>query len=69
MSQPYDLIELFDVEAALGGGWGGWYTRREEEVRAEVLAEVRDVAADASLLREQEDWNALKDRMVGAEGG
>jgi hypothetical protein len=66
MSQPYDLIELFDVEAALGGGW---YTRREEEVRAEVLAEVRDVAADASLLREQEDWNALKDRMVGAEGG
>lgn len=66
MSQPYDLIELFDVEAALGGGWD---TRMEEEVRAEVLSELRDVAADASLLREQEDWNALKNRMVGAEGG
>jgi len=46
----------------------GWTTKIGEEVRKEIVTELDKRKLDESVIREQADWSALKDKLVGAEG-
>ncbi|RJP38742.1 MAG: hypothetical protein C4547_04110 [Phycisphaerales bacterium] len=39
-----------------------------EDVRRRILARRNATVVDMAAIREQQDWSALKDKVVGAEG-